>query len=122
MDLFDTISPIDYRYYGDDPQFFARLQPYVSEKANIDYLLRVEVALVKMLARWGICGQAGADQVEAASRDMPAAEVYEEERRVRHNIRALVNCIRKRIDPEARPFVHLFATSADIMDTAAALR
>jgi adenylosuccinate lyase len=33
-----------------------------------------------------------------------------------------VNCIRRRVSPEARPFVHLFATSADIMDSAAALR
>lgn len=33
-----------------------------------------------------------------------------------------MNCIRRRISPDARPFVHLFATSADIMDSAAALR
>ncbi len=122
MDLFDTISPIDYRYYGDSPDFFARLQPYVSERANIDYLLRVEVALAKMLVKWGVCPDDVADQVEQASRSIAADEVYQEERRVRHNIRALVNCIRKRISPGARPFVHLFATSADIMDSAAALR
>lgn len=122
MDLFDTISPIDYRYYGDNEGFFARLQPYVSEKANIAYLLRTEVALAKMLGKWGICPEDVADEVEEASRSIPATEVYEEERRVHHNIRALVNCIRRRISPAARPFVHLFATSADIMDTAAALR
>ena len=103
MDVFDSISPIDYRYYGDSPDFFARLQPYVSERANIDYLLRVEVALVKLLAKWRVCPADAADQVEEASHSIPAAEVYEEERRVYHNIRALVNCIRKRISPEARP-------------------
>src|SRR5262249_19533099 len=48
-------------------------------------------------------------------------EVYAEERRIQHNIRALVNSIRNRISPAARPYVHLFATSADIMDTARAL-
>jgi adenylosuccinate lyase len=122
MDRFDAVSPIDYRYYGDDPTFRARLQPYLSENANIAYLLRVEVALVRMLAKWGICAGSVAGQVEQASRDIKADEVYEEERRVHHNIRALVNCIRGRIPPESRPFVHLFATSADIMDTAAALR
>src|SRR5581483_7731491 len=37
------------------------------------------------------------------------------------NIRALVNCIRNKVSPAARPYVHLFATSADIMDTARAL-
>src|SRR5436190_222770 len=64
MDLFDSISPIDYRYYGDSPDFFARLQPYVSERANIDYLLRVEVALVKLLAKWRVCP---ADVVDSAA-------------------------------------------------------
>src|ERR1017187_9244524 len=122
MDLFDTISPIDYRYYGDSPAFLARMQPYVSENANITYLLRVEVALVRMLAEWDICSASVADQVEQASRGIKADEVYDEERQVHHNIRALVNCIRRRIPSESRPFVHLFATSADIMDTAAALR
>jgi adenylosuccinate lyase len=122
MDLFDTISPIDYRYYGDNAAFYARLQPYVSESANITYLLRVEAALVKMLAKWRVCPETVAHEVEAASKYVTAGEVYEEERRVHHNIRALVNCIRRRISPEARPFVHLFATSADIMDTATALR
>jgi adenylosuccinate lyase len=104
------------------PEFFARLQPYVSEKANTDYLLRVEVALVKVLTEWRICSGDATSEVEEASRSIEAAEVYEEEQRVHHNIRALVKCIRQRISPEARPFVHLFATSADIMDSAAALR
>jgi adenylosuccinate lyase len=122
MDLFDSISPIDYRYYGDTPEFRSRLQPYLSENANVAYLLRVEVALVRMLAKWGICSDRVADQVEEASHDIKADEVYQEERRVHHNIRAIVNCIRRRIPAESRPFVHLFATSADIMDTAAALR
>lgn len=122
MDLFDSVSPIDYRYYGDTPAFRDRLQPYISENANIAYLLRVEVALVKMLVRWGISPEVVAGQVEAASHDIKADEVYHEERRVHHNIRAIVNCIRRRIPAESRPFVHLFATSADIMDTAAALR
>jgi adenylosuccinate lyase len=48
-------------------------------------------------------------------------EVYEEERRIQHNIRALVNCIGKQVSAMAKPYVHLFATSADIMDTARAL-
>jgi adenylosuccinate lyase len=47
--------------------------------------------------------------------------VYEEERRIQHNIRALVNCIGKQVSAKAKPYIHLFATSADIMDTARAL-
>jgi adenylosuccinate lyase len=119
---FDSISPLDYRYYGDNEDFFNRLHPYASEAANIRYLLRVELALVKTLVKWGVCSSEVLREVEKACEKITPEEVYKEEHRVYHNIRALVNCIRERITPESRPYVHLFATSADIMDTAAALR
>jgi adenylosuccinate lyase len=122
MNRFDATSPLDYRYYGDNPKFFARLQPYVSETAYINYILKVELALVRVIARHGLCPPNVPREVEAAIPDITADEVYAEEQRVHHNIRAVANCIRKRVSPESRPFVHLFATSADIMDTANALR
>src|SRR6185295_14209629 len=113
MNQYDAASPLDYRYYGDNPKFFARLKPYVSEAAYIDYSLKVELALVRLLAKYGVCPPKVASEVEKAIPAISAAEVYEEEHRVHHNIRALVNCIRKRISPESQPYVHLFATSAD---------
>lgn len=122
LSRFDTISPLDYRYYGDNPDFFKRLQPYVSEAANIRYLLRVELALVKTLAKWRVCPPDVVIAVERACEKITPGEVYDEERRVNHNIRALVNCIRTHIKPEFWSYIHLFATSSDIMDTAAALR
>jgi adenylosuccinate lyase len=122
MDRFDNVSPIDYRYYGDNPGFFARLQPYVSEAGNIRYLATVELALVRQLAKWNACPPDVPRQVESAIQKITADEVYREEKRVHHNIRALVNCIRKHVSPSARPYVHLFATSADVMDTSTALR
>jgi adenylosuccinate lyase len=122
MNRFDTTSPMDYRYYGDNPDFFARLQPYVSETAYINYILKVELALVRLLAKHGLCPPSVPLEVEAAIPSITPDEVYEEEHRVHHNIRAVANCIRNRVSPESRPYVHLFATSADIMDTATALR
>jgi len=122
INRFDTISPLDYRYYGDDPGFFEALQPYVSETANIRYMLRVELALVRALVHFGICPSSVEFQVEAACKEITAEEVYKEEHKVHHNIRALVNCIRERIPIEHRSYVHLFATSNDIMDTAYSLR
>ncbi len=121
-DVFWCVNPLDYRYYGADKVFFDRLNPYISQDAYVRYLLRVETTLVKMLARWGICTEAESDEVQEASKEIRASEVNREERRVRHDIRALVNCIRRRISPRARRCVHLFATSADITDTANALR
>ncbi len=121
MNPFDTASPLDARYYLADADFFQRLHPYVSEAAQVKYLARVEGALAQVLADYGVCTRAQAAEIVQAGEQVKPEEVYEEERRIQHNIRALVNCIRRNITPGARPFVHLFATSADIMDTARAV-
>src|SRR3989338_2477065 len=120
MDRYDAISPLDYRYYSGE--IFDKLQPYLSENAAISYQLKVEVALVKTLADKRICSEKIAKEVEAAAKKVTAAEVYEEERRIKHNIRALVNCIRRKVSDEAKPFVHFTARSNDIISTSEALR
>lgn len=122
MELFDCVCPMDYRYYGGDKDFFNRLRPYLSEGANVRYLLMVELALVETLAEFRVCPGSVVDEVRLACGEITAEEVYAEEARIHHNIRALVNCIRRRVSKKARPYIHLFATSCDIMDTGAALR
>jgi adenylosuccinate lyase len=121
MNPFDSASPFDARYYFADASFFARLHPFVSEKAQVKYLARVEAALAQTLADHGVCTRAVAAEITRACDRVVPEEVYAEEARIQHNIRALVNCIRKDVSPAAQPYVHLFATSADIMDTARAL-
>jgi adenylosuccinate lyase len=122
MNPFDAASPFDARYYFADAGFFARLHPYVSEAAQVRYLARVEGALAHTLADdLGLCPPAIAAEIAAACTQITPEEVYAEEARIQHNIRALVNCIRTRVSESARPFVHLFATSADVIDTARAL-
>ncbi len=121
MNPFDAASPLDARYYLADAEFFERLRPFVSEGAQVQYLGRVEVALAEVLVEAGVCRREHAAEIADACRRVTPEEVYEEERRIQHNIRALINCLRNKISPAARPFVHLFATSADIMDTARAL-
>ncbi len=122
MELFEAVSPLDFRYYGATETVMKRLKPYVSESAYVKYQAKVEAALVRTLANHGVCSSEAADQVELAVDQVTAEEVYEEQAKIRHNIRSLVNVIRRKIDPSARPYVHLFATSADILDTATALR
>ncbi|HLX10000.1 MAG TPA: lyase family protein [Thermoanaerobaculia bacterium] len=126
---FDFISPMDSRYYGPEEDFFAALHPYLSEAATIHYQLLVEQALLAELEASGIA-PAGTSQALAAAllaNPVTAAEVYEEEERIHHNIRALVNCIRRRLEgfaqtaPAVPGLVHLFVTSNDVMDTARAL-
>jgi adenylosuccinate lyase len=114
--LFKSFSPTDFRYAV--PELVA----YFSEEAYVAYKARVEAALGIQLSREGICSQAIAKEIEVACQNVSASEVYAEERIVKHDIRALANVIRKRVSNEAKPFVHLAATSYDIVDTANALR
>ena len=53
---------------------------------------------------------------------MDSAEVYAEEEKTRHNIRALVNVLKRKLPEELAPLAHLGATSADILDSALAYR
>ena len=122
MDTFDAISPLDYRYYGGDKEVFEKLQPYLSETAAIKYQLMVEIALVKTLAEKRLCDRKVAAEVEEAAKRVTAAEVYDEEKKIKHNIRALVNCLQRKVSNETRPYVHFTATSNDIISTAESLR
>ena len=122
MELFEAVSPLDFRYYGGNEAFMGRLMPFVSESGYVEYQAKVEAALVRTLAKHGVCSNEIADEVAHAAQHVTAEEVYEEQARIRHNVRSLVNVMRRKISPEARPYVHLFATSADVLDTATALR
>ena len=122
MQLYEAVSPLDFRYYGGNEAVMKKLMPYVSEAGYVKYQAKVEVALVRTLAKNGICSHEIADEVERAVEEVTATEVYEEQSRIRHNIRSLVNVIKRKISPEAQPYIHLFATSADILDTATTLR
>ena len=119
---FNSISPMDFKYYGGDKELFNKLNPYLSENATIKYRLRVEAALARVLARKKVCTKGIADEIERACKKITAEEVFAEEERIRHDLRALVNCIRNRVSVKAKPYVHLTATSFDIRDTAEALR
>ena len=122
MKIYDNVSPLDYRYYAGDEKFFERLKPYVSEEAFIKYQLKVERTLIYALFDLGICSSQVADEVRKACDQTTAEEVYKEEEKIQHIVRALANSIKRKVSPEAQRFVHLFATSADITDTANALR
>ncbi len=120
--VYDFVSPLDYRYYGGDDETFKRLSPYVSEEAYIRYQARVEKALGMAFFDLGWIGVKDIEELIKSCDSVSAEEVYKEEKKTAHIVRALVNCITRKMSPEAARFVHLFATSADITDTASALR
>ncbi len=120
--LFDNISPLDFRYYGRSDKVKEKLRPYLSEEGAVRYLARVEAALTRTLAKKGVCSKAIADEVSRACHQITAQEVYLEEDKIKHNIRALANSIRKRVSDKAKPYVHFTTTSHDIICTADASR
>jgi adenylosuccinate lyase len=112
----ELFSPTDFRYQVKE------LLPYLSEEAYVKYKARIEGALALQLSKSGLCTQEVAQEIVNAAREVTAMEVYEEESRIKHDIRALANVIQRKVTDKARPFVHLTATSYDIVDTANALR
>lgn len=120
LNRFDFFSPLDYRYV--DAALAGKAAPYLSENARIRYMARVEVALVKALAKQGVCRPKIAAEVGKAALKVNAEEVYAEEAKIRHDVRGLVNVMRSKVSAEAARFIHFSATSYDIVDTASALR
>jgi adenylosuccinate lyase len=120
----DAISPLDGRYPHLDAEAAAALSRFLSEEASIRYQVLVERALLAELEARGVAPRGSSAAFAEIAASVSPAEVYAEERRIGHNVRALVNCVRARLAPEFRGCVHLFATSNDVTDTAraAALR
>lgn len=119
---FDAVSPLDSRFYGGDQATYDALHPYLSAAAAIRYQARVEAALAAAMAEVGICDRAVATAIAGAADRVTPEAVAAEEAMTRHDVRALVNVIRDNVPDEAKRFVHLGATSYDIVDTANALR
>ena len=113
---FENVSPLDFRYWAEE------VAEYLSEDAFTRYKLRVELALVTVLCRRGLCPEAVVTEIASACEAVTTAEVYAEEDKTRHDIRALVNFVQRRVSDTVKPFVHLGATSFDIVDTANAAR
>jgi len=121
--IFENISALDHRYSLSESDVFSGLSRYISEEASVHSCAKAEAALIK--AHLSIRGQltpeieAGLDSV--AERVDPEV-VYKEEEKTQHNIRALVNVMKKMVPENLAPFVHLGATSVDILDTALSMR
>jgi adenylosuccinate lyase len=121
-DIFRNISPLDHRYALSDRSLFEELSRYFSEHAAVKYFVEVECALVRAHLDEQKADATLAQSLHGLSDRIPAAEVYTEEEKTRHNIRALVNVMKRYVPDALKPLVHLGATSVDILDTSQALR
>lgn len=121
--IFDNLSPLDHRYYESNRQLFDNLSSYLSETASVRYCTKVELSL---LVTHIIQKNLGDEQLQQAILDLESSvspeEVYKEEEKTQHNIRALVNVLQRKVPKDLQPYVHMGATSVDILDTANALK
>jgi adenylosuccinate lyase len=113
---FDSIDPMDARYFD------AQAAKFLSERSRIAYQAHVEAALAQTLTDFNICSRKAADEIEKSARSVKIEAVYAEELITKHDIKALVNCIKKPISNSAKPYVHFGATSYDIVSTANSLQ
>jgi len=123
--LFLNLSPLDHRYYLANRDLFDRLGSYLSEEASVKYAVRCEAALLHAhIDAWFPVSER--DNLKASVRALEAKispeAVYAEEEKTQHNIRALVNVIKRHLPESLLPYVHLGATSVDMLDTANALK
>jgi adenylosuccinate lyase len=122
-DIFRNISPIDHRYSISEKSLFDRLVPWISEDAAVASCVKAELALVVAHLRVrGAASDSLLAALNAAEARVTPEAVYAEEEKTRHNIRALVNVLKKAVPPETAPLVHLGATSVDVLDTALSYR
>ena len=121
--IFENISCIDHRYSLSEAKAFEGLSKYISEEASVQSFAKCEAALVKAhLKVRGTLDDKKAAVLDQAAANIDPQEVYEEEEKTKHNIRALVNVLKKKVPADLGPLVHLGATSVDILDTALSCR
>jgi adenylosuccinate lyase len=124
--IFLNLSPLDHRYYLSNRELHEELAQYLSEDAAVGYCVKVEIALLKALIPLARNLDGDADKLSAELDAVPQRvdpeEVYREEEKTRHNIRALVNVLKTKVPDPVKHLVHVGATSVDILDTSFSLR
>ena len=113
-----NVCPLDYRYGRED------MKAVFSEESRIHYQMQVEAALARAHASLGTIPQEAADEItRVASLDVVSVDrIKEIEKDTRHDLMAMVKAMTEKCQGDAGKYVHLGATSNDIVDTATALQ
>lgn len=113
-----NVCPLDYRYGRDE------MKAVFSEDSRIENEMLVEAALARAHAALGTIPQSAADEItRVASLDVVSVDrIKEIEKETRHDLMAMVKAMTEKCQGDAGKYVHLGATSNDIVDTATALQ
>jgi len=113
-----SICPLDHRYGRKE------MKSIFSEEGRILYQMKVEAALAKAHASVGTISKADAEEIaRVASLDIVKIDrIKEIEKDTNHDLMAMVRAMTEQCKGDAGKYVHLGATSNDIIDTATALQ
>jgi adenylosuccinate lyase len=112
-----TVCPLDYRYGTKE------MRAIFSEEGKLRRMLMVEAALAQAQAQVGMVSPEAADAISEAAESgrVTADRVAEIEAETRHDVMSVVRALAEQAG-DAGAYVHLGATSNDIIDTANALQ
>lgn len=118
MVVLGLVCPLEFRYGRPE------VRRLFAEEARLEYLLRVEAALARAHAEVGNVPAAAADEIErkASLKFVTVERVRAIEKETRHDLMAVVRALAEQCQAEAGGYVHLGATSYDIIDTGIALQ
>ena len=114
----NPVCPLDYRYGRKE------IKDVFGETSKLQYLLHVEAALVRAHAKVGTIPKKAADEItkKASTKFVKVERVVAIEAEIKHDIMAVTQALAEVCSPEAAKYIHLGATSYDIVDTANALQ
>ncbi|MEM0160318.1 MAG: adenylosuccinate lyase [Thermoplasmata archaeon] len=109
------ICPIEYRYGRD------RVKDIFSESKKYDYMLKVEVALVYSYFKLGLISKQDFEIIEKAAMNVNIDRIKAFEAQTKHDVMALVLALTEQAGNSGK-YIHLGATSNDIIDTSTAIQ
>ena len=114
-----SVNPADSDIYGSlygTPE----MRELFSDSASLQFMLEVEAALARAEAKAGLVPATVADSITAAARveNLNLTRIAESTRNIGYPIVGVVNELRRLAGEEASRYIHLGATTQDILDTA----
>ncbi len=114
-------DPLLARYLKGD--FLVRASERMSDQTlYLDHCVEVELALLTVLAQRGFLEPALVKETRQSCSLITPQEIQAEEERVRHDLKAVVNCMARHAPEPVKPLIHLGATSYDILSNAHVMR